>query len=83
MYAKELKSTDDYIRILKELDDHEKLRIINVLTESMLNPPETKSKEAMKKFLNNLSAWNDDGHGQCQALRQDSGNSERKLDRMK
>ena len=61
MYAKDSKVTDNYIRILKEFDDHEKLRIINALTESMLNPPEKETEESMEEFLNSLSAWKDDG----------------------
>lgn len=61
MYAKDSKVTDDYIRILKKLDNHEKLRIINALTESMLNPPEPKAEESMEEFLNSLSAWKNDG----------------------
>ena len=48
MYTKAPQTTDDYIRILKEFDDHEKLRIINALTESMLNPPEKETEESME-----------------------------------
>ena len=61
MYAKDSKVTDNYIRILKDFDDHEKLRIINALTESMLESQEEKKEESMEEFLNSLTAWKDDG----------------------
>lgn len=61
MYAKDSKVTDNYIRILKDFDDHEKLRIINALTESMLASQEEKKEESMEEFLNSLTAWKDDG----------------------
>ena len=60
MYAKDSKVTDNYIRILKDFDDHEKLRIINALTESMLESQEEK-EESMEEFLNSLTAWKEDG----------------------
>ncbi len=61
MYAKDSKVTDNYIRILKDFDDHEKLRIINALTESMLASQEEEKEESMEEFLNSLTAWKDDG----------------------
>ena len=61
MNTKAPQTTDDYIRILKEFDDHEKLRIINALTESMLNPPEKETEESMEEFLKSLTAWKEDG----------------------
>lgn len=61
MYAKDSKVTDNYIRILKDFDDHEKLRIINALTESMLASQEEKKEESMEEFLNSLTAWKEDG----------------------
>ena len=61
MYAKDSKVTDNDIRILKDFDDHEKLRIINALTESMLASQEEKKEESMEEFLNSLTAWKDDG----------------------
>lgn len=42
MYAKELKCTDDYIKILKTFDNREKLKIISALTDSMLESQEEK-----------------------------------------
>jgi hypothetical protein len=47
MYAKDPKNTDDYIEILKGLDNREKLKIISALTDSMLKSPAVK-KEALK-----------------------------------
>ncbi len=83
MYAKELKSTDDYIKILKTFDNREKLKIISALTDSMLESQEKKKEESIDEFWSKFSAWENDGHGQCQTPRQDPGNSERKLDRKK
>lgn len=60
MYAKDSKVTDNYIRILKDFDDHEKLRIINALTESMLNPQKKKTGESDEEFWSHFSAWEDD-----------------------
>ncbi len=42
MYAKDPKNTDDYIEILKGLDNREKLKIISALTDSMLASQEEK-----------------------------------------
>lgn len=61
MYAKDSKVTDNYIRILKDFDDHEKLRIINALTESMLASQEEKKEESMEEFWSKFSAWENDG----------------------
>ncbi|GEM_PF-5615637 len=60
MYAKDLKNTDDYIKILKGLDNREKLKIISVLTDSMLASQEEK-KESMEEFWSKFSAWENDG----------------------
>ena len=61
MYATELKTTDDYIKILKNFDDREKLRIISALTESMLDVQEEKKEESMEEFWSHFSAWENDG----------------------
>ena len=61
MDAKDLKNTDDYIRILKDFDDHEKLRIISALTESMLESKEEKKEESMEEFWSKFSARENDG----------------------
>ena len=61
MDAKELKNTDNYIRILKDFDNHEKLRIISALTDSMLESQEEKKEESMEEFWSHFSAWKNDG----------------------
>ena len=61
MDAKDLKNTDDYIRILKDFDDHEKLRIISALTKSMLESHKEKKEESMEEFWSKFSAWENDG----------------------
>ena len=60
MYAKDPKNTDDYIKILKDFDDREKLKIISALTDSMLASQEEK-KESMEEFWSKFSAWENDG----------------------
>lgn len=60
MYAKDPKNTDDYIEILKGLDNREKLKIISALTDSMLKSQEEK-KESMEEFWSKFSAWENDG----------------------
>ena len=61
MYAQELKSTDDYIKILKTFDNREKLKIISALTDSMLESQEEKKEESMDEFWSKFSAWENDG----------------------
>ena len=61
MYAKDPKVTDNYIRILKDFDNHEKLRIIHALAESMLSAQEDKKEESMEEFWSHFSAWENDG----------------------
>ena len=61
MYATELKTTDDFIRILKNFDDREKLRIISALSQSMLVPPEDAPSNPNKEspFAELSNAWDD------------------------
>ncbi|MBQ9244536.1 MAG: hypothetical protein IJ165_15160 [Proteobacteria bacterium] len=61
MYAKDSKVTDNYIRILKDFDDHEKLRIISALTASILESQKEKKEESMDEFWSKFSAWENDG----------------------
>lgn len=61
MDAKDLKNTDDYIRILKDFDDREKLKIISALTDSMLESHKEKKEESMEEFWSKFSAWENDG----------------------
>lgn len=61
MYAKDPKNTDDYIKILKDFDDREKLKIISALTDSMLASQEEKIEESMEEFWSHFSAWENDG----------------------
>ena len=61
MYANAPQNTDDYIRILKKLDNREKHRIINALTESMQESQEERKIESMAEFRSKFSAWKEDG----------------------
>lgn len=61
MYAKDPKNTDDYMKILKDFDDREKLKIISALTDSMLESQEEKIEESMEEFWSHFSAWENDG----------------------